>query len=64
MLERMFGGGDERSRLLNAVTVISMDGLPALIKSLKCKNIKVRLFALSVLLYCIQAKQMQEDAEG
>eukprot|EP01018_Ginkgo_biloba_P018780 Gb_32193 [translate_table: standard] len=55
MLERMLSGGDGSSRSLNALTVISMDGLPALIESLVSKSLQERYCAVSILLCCMQA---------
>ncbi|KAH9308456.1 hypothetical protein KI387_036367, partial [Taxus chinensis] len=54
MLERMLSGGDESCRSLNALTVISMKALPALIQSLECKSLQVRFCAVSILLCCIR----------
>ncbi|KAF8410441.1 hypothetical protein HHK36_002970 [Tetracentron sinense] len=53
MLEQVLMGGDENSRSLNAMNVISANGLPSLIKCLD--RVEVRQSIVSILLCCIHA---------
>ncbi|KAK9270446.1 hypothetical protein L1049_026026 [Liquidambar formosana] len=53
MLEQILMGGDENSRSLNATSVISANGLPALIKCLD--RVEGRQSIVSILLCCIHA---------
>lgn len=53
MLEQILLGGDENSRLLNASNVISINGIPALMKSLD--RLEARRSIVSILLCCMHA---------
>ncbi|KAF6154834.1 hypothetical protein GIB67_033863 [Kingdonia uniflora] len=53
MLEQILLGGDENSRSLNALNVISVNGLPPLVKCLDC--VEGRQSVLVILLSCIHA---------
>ncbi|XP_031283198.1 putative E3 ubiquitin-protein ligase LIN-1 [Pistacia vera] len=53
MLEQILMGGDENSRSLNALTVISANGIPALIKCLD--RVEGRRSIVSILLCCMHA---------
>ena len=53
LLEQILMGGDENSRSLNAMSVISANGIPALIKCLD--KVEGRQAIISILLCCIHA---------
>ena len=53
ILEQLVVGGDENSRSLNALSVISANGIPALIKCLD--SVEGRQSVVSILLCCIHA---------
>ena len=53
LLEQILMGGDENTRSLNAISVISANGVPALIKCLD--KVEGRLAIISILLCCIHA---------
>ncbi|KAJ4702129.1 RING-type E3 ubiquitin transferase [Melia azedarach] len=53
MLEQILMGGDENSRSLTALSVISANGIPALIKCLD--RVEVRRSIVSILLCCMHA---------
>ncbi|KAL7175142.1 hypothetical protein ACSBR2_028862 [Camellia fascicularis] len=53
MLEQLLMGGDENSRSLNAIRVISANGIPVLIKCLD--QVEGRQSIVSILLCCIHA---------
>lgn len=53
LLEQILMGGDENSRSLNALTVISENGIPALIKCLD--GVEGRRSVVSILLCCMHA---------
>lgn len=55
VLEQILIGGDEHSRSLNATSVISANGIPALVKYLE--RIEVRRSVVSLLLCCMQAEK-------
>eukprot|EP01018_Ginkgo_biloba_P001817 Gb_38779 [translate_table: standard] len=55
MMERILAGEDDNCRSVNALSIISMNGLPALVGSLESKNLEERFCAVSILLCCIQA---------
>ncbi|KAL5778211.1 hypothetical protein ACOSP7_011137 [Xanthoceras sorbifolium] len=53
MLEQILMGGDENSRSLNALSVISANGIPALVKCLD--RVEARRSIVSILLCCMHA---------
>ncbi|XP_052191307.1 putative E3 ubiquitin-protein ligase LIN-1 isoform X2 [Diospyros lotus] len=53
MLEQLLMGGDEKSRCLNAISFISANGIPALMKCLD--RVEARQPIVSILLGCIHA---------
>ncbi|XAR61650.1 Ubiquitin--protein ligase [Bertholletia excelsa] len=53
LLEQLLVGGDENSRALNAMSIISANGIPALIDCLD--KVEGRLSVVSILLCCIHA---------
>lgn len=55
LLEQVLIGGDESSRSINALSVISANGIPALIKSLN--RAEGRSSIVSILLCCMQAEK-------
>ncbi|XP_020527492.1 putative E3 ubiquitin-protein ligase LIN-1 isoform X1 [Amborella trichopoda] len=55
MLEQILLGGDENSRALNALSVISMNALPGLIKNLD--RVEGRICVVSILVCCMRADQ-------
>ncbi|XP_015941043.1 putative E3 ubiquitin-protein ligase LIN-1 isoform X1 [Arachis duranensis] len=55
ILEQILAGGDEYSRSLNALSVISANGIPALVKYFE--RMEVRTSVVSILLCCMQAER-------
>lgn len=55
LLEQILIGGDENSRSINALSVISANGIPALIKCLD--RTEGRISIISILLCCMQAEK-------
>ncbi|PON93899.1 E3 ubiquitin ligase [Trema orientale] len=55
MLEQILIGGDENSRSINALGVISANGIPALVKFLN--RVEGRRSVVSILLCCMQAEK-------
>ena len=55
ILEQILIGGDEYSRSLNALSVVSENGIPALVKYLE--RIKGRRLVVSILLCCMQPEK-------
>ncbi|XP_024026587.1 putative E3 ubiquitin-protein ligase LIN-1 [Morus notabilis] len=55
MLEQILVGGDENSRCINALSVISANGIPALAKVLN--RVEGRTSVVSILLCCMQAEK-------
>ncbi|MED6205903.1 hypothetical protein PIB30_022033 [Stylosanthes scabra] len=55
ILEQILAGGDEYSRSLNALSVISANGIPALVKYLE--RMEIRRSVVSILLCCMQAEK-------
>ncbi|MED6135898.1 hypothetical protein PIB30_050991 [Stylosanthes scabra] len=55
ILEQILVGGDEYSRSLNALSVISANGIPALVKYLE--RMEIRRSVVSILLCCMQAEK-------
>lgn len=53
MLDQILLGGDENSKSINALNVISANGLPALIKCLD--RVEGRIYVVSILLSCLRA---------
>ena len=53
ILEQILSGGDEKSILVNALSVISADGLPALVKCLN--QMEGRVSIVSILLSCMHS---------
>lgn len=55
ILEQILIGGDEYSRSLNALSVVSENGIPALVKYLE--RMEGRRSVVSILLCCMQAEK-------
>lgn len=53
ILEQILAGGDESSRSINALSIISASGLPALVKCLN--QMEGRLSIVSILLHCMRS---------
>ncbi|XP_059063174.1 putative E3 ubiquitin-protein ligase LIN isoform X2 [Cryptomeria japonica] len=55
LLERILANGNENYRCANARDIISMNGIPALLKILESKDLEERYYSISILSSCVHA---------